>query len=165
MRSSNAAAKSISSRSGARPRSLWQSVQVPKTMPASEQACSLPLPYYPTLLRARREKIPSCSGVTGTTEGGVSSHGASRPGGSPTPKKRGEVRLSPFRWLDVVLWFNPAGVQPGGSGFREGGRAGFNPAGRGGSTWRPHAYSTASEKIAAEMIQSLSKIKRVCLSS
>ena len=24
-------------------------------------------------------------------------------GGSPTPKKRGEVRLSPFRWLDVVL--------------------------------------------------------------
>ena len=54
--------------------------------------------------------------------------------------------------------FNPAGVQPGGSGFREGGRAGFNPAGRGGSTWRPHAYSTASEKIAAEMIQSLSKM-------
>ena len=54
--------------------------------------------------------------------------------------------------------FNPAGGQPGGSGFREGGRAGFNPAGRGGSTWRPHAYSTASEKIAAEMIQSLSKM-------
>ena len=54
--------------------------------------------------------------------------------------------------------FNPAGVQPGGSGFREGGRAGFNPAGRGGSTWRPHAYSTASEKNAAEMIQSLSKM-------
>ena len=41
--------------------------------------------------------------------------------------------------------FNPAGVQSGGSGFREGGRAGFNPAGRGGSTRRPHAYSTASE--------------------
>merc|ERR1712086_214536 len=54
--------------------------------------------------------------------------------------------------------FNPAGVQPGGSGFREGGRAGFNPAGRGGSTWRPHAYSKASEKFAAEMIQSLSKM-------
>ena len=54
--------------------------------------------------------------------------------------------------------FNPAGVQPGGSGFREGGRAGFNPAGRGGSTWRPHAYSTASENFAAEMIQSLSKM-------
>ena len=33
----------------------------------------------------------------------MSSHGAYRPGGSPTPKKRGEVRLSPFRWLDVVL--------------------------------------------------------------
>ena len=64
---------------------------------------SLPLPHYPTLLRARREKIPSCSGVTGTTEGGGSSHGASCSGGSPTPKKRGEVRLSPFRWLDVVL--------------------------------------------------------------
>ena len=31
--------------------------------------------------------------------------------------------------------FNTAGVQPGGSGFREGGRAGFNPARRGGSTW------------------------------
>lgn len=58
--------------------------------------------------------------------------------------------------------FNPAGVQPGGSGFREGGRAGFNPAGRGGSTWRPHAYSTASEKIAAEMIQSLSKMPFSC---
>ena len=31
---------------------------------------SLPLPHYPALLRARREIIPSCSGVTGTTEGG-----------------------------------------------------------------------------------------------
>ena len=65
--------------------------------------CSLPHSHHPPLLRARRENIPSCSGVTGTTEGGVSGHGAYSPGGSPTPKKRGEVRLSPFRWLDVVL--------------------------------------------------------------
>ena len=33
----------------------------------------------------------------------MSSHEAYCRGGSPTPKKRGEVRLSPFRWLDVVL--------------------------------------------------------------
>jgi hypothetical protein len=33
----------------------------------------------------------------------VSSHGAYRPGGSPTPGERGEANLSPFRWLDVVL--------------------------------------------------------------
>ena len=28
---------------------------------------------------------------------------AYRPGDSPTPGERGEVRLTPFRWLDVVL--------------------------------------------------------------
>ena len=67
------------------------------------QACYLLLSHYPPLLRARREIIPSCSSVTKTMEGGVSSHGASRPGGSPTPGERGEAILSPFRWLDVVL--------------------------------------------------------------
>ena len=67
--------------------------------------CSLPHSHHPPLLRARREMIPSCSGVTGTTEGGVTiiGHGVYCPDTSPTPKKRGEVRLSPFRWLDVVL--------------------------------------------------------------
>ena len=67
------------------------------------QACYLLLSHYPPLLRARRENIPSCSGVTGTMEGGVSGHGAYSPGGSPTPCERGEAILSPFRWLDVVL--------------------------------------------------------------
>jgi len=40
--------------------------------------------------------------VTGTMEGGVS-HGVYCPGDSPTPGEKGEVHLSPFRWLDVVL--------------------------------------------------------------
>ena len=72
---------------------------------------SLPLPHYPALLRARREKIPSCSGVTGTTEGGVYAKGCIAQGDSPTPGERGDSATgciaqgdpSPFRWLDVVL--------------------------------------------------------------
>ena len=81
--------------------------------------CSLPHSHHPPLLRARREIIPSCSGVTGTTEGGGRIEPTAR--ATPPPPVRGERRgyahraccsgsapaLSPFRWLDVVL-LNPA---------------------------------------------------------
>ena len=77
--------------------------------------CSLPHSHHPPLLRARREIIPSCSGVTGTTEGGGRIEPTAR--ATPPPPVRGERRgyahrascsgsaptLSPFRWLDVVL--------------------------------------------------------------
>ena len=55
---------------------------------------SLPLPHYPALLRARREIIPSCSGVTGTTEGGGRIEPLAR--ATPPPPVRGERRTSPL---------------------------------------------------------------------
>ena len=57
--------------------------------PCEIMGLSLPLPHYPALLRARREIIPSCSGVTGTMEGG----GRIGPTARATPPSpvRGEI--------------------------------------------------------------------------
>jgi hypothetical protein len=52
--------------------------------------CSLPHSHHPPLLRARREIIPSCSGVTGTTEGGGRIEPLAR--ATPPPPVRGERR-------------------------------------------------------------------------
>ena len=52
--------------------------------------CSLPHSHHPPLLRARREIIPSCSGVTGTTEGGGRIEPTAR--ATPPPPVRGERR-------------------------------------------------------------------------
>ena len=59
-----------------------------------DMQCSLPHSHHPPLLRARREIIPSCSGVTGTTEGGGRIGPIAR--ATPPPPKREERFASPL---------------------------------------------------------------------
>jgi len=69
--------------------SPWGGLSSWRQEPCEIMGLSLPLPHYPALLRARREIIPSCSGVTGTMEGGVRATGCIVQATPPPPVRRG----------------------------------------------------------------------------